>query len=756
MQHNHFFTPTVLCWALSLVFCSSTHAKEIDACVDESAHNSFSKIKPAQNSGLSIPDNGAIRLTADSIDGVAATQANAIGDVIVEKDEQTLNAKSIHYDETKNSVSSPDDFVLSKENTNISGNNLNYNLQTEEGEAANIHFEYSKSAEQRYQGYADSVQMIGKNYNRLHNAVLNTCQPNDDSWYIKAEQIDTDKEKNIGVARNAKLVFKGVPILYSPWLDFPLDGNRKSGLLSPTVGGGSDGFEIAIPYYLNLAPNYDATYTPHYYSRRGIANAGEFRYLSNKSRGRMWGELLAHDDLLKQKRYAFHWQNVTRISPSIEMGIDYNVASDNDYYRDLGNRLDSAENVNLNRQIWFSHSKRLLGGTWNNYLNIQRYQTLQNREHSLTEPYRLLPQISSQWTKNINNARISILGQISRFEHDTLPEGMREVLYPSIRWNFSNQWGFFRPKLGIHATSYQLDDYYPQKQHHTTRILPIMSMDSGLIFERNSNIFGKSLTQTLEPRLFYTYIPTREQNHLPNFDSSENTFNYDQLFRENRFSGNDRINAANQISTALMSRFYENNTGIERFRAGLGQRFYLKRDDVILNGNVEKREKNRSDFVAFVGGHVNDKWYLQGDWHYDVKQERSESYATSVRYKPASNKALSVRFGYDRSSKWYSGYSGELKHIDIGIQWPVYRGLEVVARQNYSLTHKRPLDQLLGFQYNAKCGCWNAKLVAQRYVTDHDKTKNAFFLQLQFKGLGGLGSSADDELKRAIPGYHFN
>ena len=755
MQHNKFFTPTVLCWALSLVFCPQAHAEEISACADKSVHNRFDKIQPAQNSGLPIPDNSAIRLTADSIDGTATNNATAQGDVIVEKDEQILNAKLIHYDETQNSVTSPDEFVLSKENTNISGNNLNYNLQTEEGEATNIHFEHQKSPEQRYQGYADSIQMIGKNYNRLYKASLNTCQPNDDSWYIEAGQIDTDKEKNIGVARNAKLVFKGVPILYSPWLDFPLDGNRKSGFLSPTVGGGSEGFEFAIPYYLNLAPNYDATYTPHYYSRRGLANRGEFRYLSNKSHGRMWGELLAHDDLLKQKRYTFHWQNKTRITPSIEMGIDYNIASDNDYYRDLGNRLDSAENVNLNRQLWFSHSNNLWGGAWNNYLNIQRYQTLQNKERTITEPYRLLPQISSQWTKHIDNARISILGQVSRFEHTTLPEGTREVLYPSIRWNFANQWGFLRPKIGVHATAYQLDDR-SQKQRTTTRVLPIMSVDSGVIFERNTNIFKKSLTQTLEPRLFYTYIPTREQNHLPNFDSSENTFNYDQLFRENRFSGNDRINAANQLSTAVMSRFYENNTGIERFRAGLGQRFYLKRDNVVINGNVEQREKNRSDLVAFVGGHVNDKWYMQADWHYDVKQERSESYATNIRYNPAPNKTLSVRLGYDRSSTWYSGFNGELKHVDVGIQWPIYKGLDVVARQNYSLTHKRPLDQLLGFQYNAKCGCWSAKLVAQRYVTDHDKTKNAFFLQLQFKGLGGLGSSADDELKRAIPGYHFN
>lgn len=762
MRYFSLFRPTVLFCALSLIFSGSLKAEEQVAC--QAAGGRFAAVPQAQNSGLPIPPNSAVRLTADEVSGISSQQANAAGDVIVERDDQVINAHQIQYDGSKEQVVSPDAFRLRNSTANIVGERLQYNIATQEGKAERVRFENDGSLLDdyhrisRFQGTAQNMHMFGKNYYRLNNVAVNTCNAGDDSWYIEASELDADQEKNIGVARNARLVFKGVPIVYSPWLDFPLNGRRKSGFLSPTFGGGTEGFEAAIPYYFNLAPNYDATLIPHYYSRRGVAWGGETRYLFENFGGKLSGEWLPKDQLAKKDRKVIHLQHNHTLnrSGSLKMGVDYHQAGDDNHYRDLGGRLDSAENVNLNRQVWLSHNGRLLGGAINSRLNVQRYQTLQDEHRTLKEPYRLVPQLSTQWTNNIDRAKISVLGQLTRFEHRTLQEGTREVLYPSVRFDFSNQWGFIRPKIGVHATAYQLDNYQQQQGHSTTRVLPILSVDSGIQLERETTLFNKSLTQTLEPRLFYTYIPTREQNHLPNFDSSENTFTYEQLFRENRFSGHDRINAANQVSTALMTRFYESDTGVERFRAGVGQRFYLKHDDVDLTGSVQFRQENRSDVVALLGGHITDKFYVQGDWHYNEKQKDTESYTASVLYRHDDNKRLSLRVGYDRSSAWYSGVEkDELKFIDAGVQWPVYKGLSVIARQNYSLTHHKTLDSLAGFQYDAKCGCWNVKAVAQRYVTDVDKTKNAFFVQLQFRGLGGLGSSADDELRRAIPGYRL-
>lgn len=742
-----------MCLALSAVFAAHAAAAETASCSAPNADKRFLKLERAQGSDLPIPPASATRLTADRIDGVADRKANAFGNVIVERDAQVLNAEEIRYNEADNQVLSKGTFVLSDETSNVSGKALDYNIATERGTAQQARFDNTQG-KQRYQGEAEKMQMLGKGYYRLSGAAFNTCDANDDSWYIKASSIDTDENKNIGVAKNARLIFKGVPILYSPWLDFPLNGNRKSGLLAPTFGGGSDGFEIAVPYYLNLAPNYDATITPHYYSRRGLAWFGEARYLKPKYRGQMWGQWLPGDNLADDKtRYVFHWRHTQNLAPKLQLGIDYHQASDDDYYRDLGDRLDAAENVNLNRQLWLTYNDTLWGGSWRNRLNFQRYQTLQNEQRTLLEPYRLLPQLSSNWDKTIGKARISVLAQLTRFEHPTRQEGTREVLYPSVRWDFSEQWGFIRPKIGLHATAYQLDAWRSKSKRDVNRVLPIFSVDSGLVFERDAKIFGKSMIQTLEPRLFYVYIPTKEQNTLPNFDSSQNTFTYDQLFRENRFSGQDRINAANQISTAVMTRFYEDGSGIERFRAGIGQRFYLKRDDVDLAGNLQTRVKNRSDIVAFAGGNITNSLYWQNDLHYNQNEKRAESYSTALRYHPARGKTFSVRFGLDQNSTWYTGYRGKLKYLDVGVQWPIYKGYSVIARQNYSLTDKKALDQLIGINYRADCGCWNANLVFQRYVTDYNQYKKAFFFQLQLRGLGGLGTTANSELRRAIPGY---
>ena len=760
MRYFSLFRPTVLFCALSFAFSGSLFASEKEPCCTNNSDR-FAPVPQAENSGLPIPPNGAVRLTADEVNGVSSQKANAAGAVVVERDDQVINAEEIQYDGTKNQAISPNAFKLRNRVANIVGERLEYDLAREVGQAERVRFEYDGSTLDdyhrisRFQGAAQNMQMFGKNYYRLNDVMANTCDVGDDSWYIKASELDADREKNIGVARNARLVFKGVPILYSPWFDFPLNGRRKSGFLAPTFGGGTEGFEAAIPYYFNLAPNYDATLTPHYYSRRGVAWGGDARYLFENFSGKLSGEWLPNDKLAKKDRRVTHFTHNHTLSGSLKMGVDYHQAADNNHYRDLGGRLDSAENVNLNRQVWLTHSGRLLGGAINSTLNVQRYQTLQDENHTLTEPYRLVPQLSTQWTNNIDRAKVSVLGQLTRFEHRTLQEGTREVLYPSMRFDFSNQWGFIRPKLGVHATAYQLDDFQGKKAYSSTRVLPILSIDSGIELERETTLFNKSLKQTLEPRVFYTYIPTREQNNLPNFDSSENTFTYEQLFRENRFSGHDRINAANQISTALMTRFYESDTGQERFRAGIGQRFYLKHDDVDLAGSVQFRQENRSDVVALLGGHITDKFYVQGDWHYNEKQRNTESYTSSVLYRHADNKRLSLRYGFDRNSAWYNNEKGELKFIDAGVQWPIYQGFSVIARQNYSLTHHKTLDSLAGFQYDAKCGCWNVKAVAQRYVTDVDKTKNAFFVQLQFRGLGGLGSSSDEELRRAIPGYRL-
>jgi LPS-assembly protein len=258
----------------------------------------------------------------------------------------------------------------------------------------------------------------------------------------------------------------------------------------------------------------------------------------------------------------------------------------------------------------------------------------------------------------------------------------------------------------------------------------------------------------LEPRLFYTYIPKRSQNDLPLFDASENSFTYEQLFRENRFSGQDRINAANFITAALQTRLYDDKTGAERMSAGVGQRYYFNKDTVLLDGSVQKNERDRSDILVFARGNINDQWRVQANWHYNENLKTSENFDAGWRYSPEPGKAVSMRYKFGRYEEIYDGNYGKIRQIDAAVQWPIRRNYYIVARQNYDLTHSRSLQQLLGIEYQSTCRCWSASVVGQRYVTGLNETKNAVFFQLQLRNLTSVGNNPFEQLRTAIPGYN--
>ncbi|MGN6926508.1 LPS-assembly protein LptD, partial [Neisseria sp. P0015.S010] len=271
-------------------------------------------------------------------------------------------------------------------------------------------------------------------------------------------------------------------------------------------------------------------------------------------------------------------------------------------------------------------------------------------------------------------------------------------------------------------------------------------------------LFGGEYLQTLEPRLFYNYIPTKSQNDLPNFDSSENSFTYSQLFRENLYSGNDRINSANSLTLATQSRILNPNTGTELFRAGIGQKFYFKNDNVLPDGSVSRYPRSQSDWVAFAHGNITPSIRIDLDIHYNQNQSRAESYAAGIAYNPEPGKVLSARYKYGRNERIYLQANGDyfydrLSQIDLAAQWPLSKNLYAVARYNYEIEAKKPLEMLIGAEYKSNCGCWSASLVGQRYVTGENSHKNAVFFNLQLKDLSNIGNNPFEKLRLAIPGY---
>ena len=338
------------------------------------------------------------------------------------------------------------------------------------------------------------------------------------------------------------------------------------------------------------------------------------------------------------------------------------------------------------------------------------------------------------------------------------------MLYPSFSRHLHNDWGYIRPKIGLHYTHYILDGFQGKSGRTAGRSLPIANIDAGLTFERETRLFGRDHIQTLEPRLFYNYIRTKSQNDLPNFDTSENSFSYGQLFRENLYSGQDRINPANSLSLALQTRYLDRASGAERLRAGIGQKFYFKNDNVLLDGSIGQGKRNRSDWIAFADGEISRSVSGYATVHFNENQSRFENIAAGVRYNPEDGKTLSARYRYGRDKAiWLqndgSYYRDKISQIDLGAQWPITPNLYALARYNHALNVRKPLDILAGLEYKNDCGCWSVSAAAQRYVTGWDTErnkpsyKNAFFFTLQLKNLSNIGNKADETLRPAIPGY---
>ena len=754
-------TPLVL--ALGAVFSTAAAAEGTATAADGWSRSDLScragaqsgdDLPPAKGSGGAVLPENATRISAERIAGQTNVRARAEGDVIIERNDQTLNADWVDYDQQADVVRAGDSFTLTRgDGQTVRGKELHYDLSHESGRAADAQFAVEHES-RRLQGVSAEMEMQDKNHYAMRGVKFNTCNPGDRSWYIQAAELKADRESGIGTARHARLVFGGVPVLYTPWADFPLNGNRKSGLLVPTIKIGSDGTELELPYYFNLAPNYDATLAPGIITARGATLGGEFRYLQDKYSGSLKAKYLPHDRRSPHRhRYEAEFAHLHRFNTDLSGGIDYRQVSDDDYYRDFYGRNEIAENVHLNRSAWLDYRRDLFGQPVQMRLSVQRYQTLSDAQGRKQRPYAILPRFSAAWQKNFGLGQFNIDTQFTRFEHSELQSGSRLVIYPSWQWDFSRPWGYVRPKIGVHATRYWLKGKDGYESRTLSRVLPLTNVDAGLAFERKTTLFGKSYLQTLEPRVFYNYIPAKSQNDLPNFDTSLNGFSYAQLFRENIYSGQDRINASNSLSVGLQSRLIDAATGAERFRAGIGRKYYFRDDNVLLDGSIEHGRRWRSDIAAFAGGRIGDNWHADLSWHYNESAKATQRFDIGASYNPEPGKVISARFKYGAREEIYTGFYGKLKHIDFAAQWPINERLYAIGRFNYSLSPHTPLEQMAGLEYKSACGCWSVSVVGQRYVNGLNSRKNAFFVTLQLKDLSSLGKDPYEQLRLAIPGY---
>ncbi len=735
-------------------------------------------------------------LTADNIDGVTDWETTASGAVEVHRDDLTVNADKIIYWPLEDEMEASGNVRLTRGEDVVTGPKMRMQLDAQTGffdspvyrlkrdplakkeekeeEMVTLTIPRKVTSDNplaalvppqtmtvprsifllpappvpvvEAQGEAEQIDFEGENRVRIHKGTYSTCKPGDRSWYAYADEMTLDYDRQVGEAQGGTVYFQDVPIIYSPWLSFPLDSERHSGFLAPVFGSTSDsGFLLSLPYYWNIAPNLDATIAPRFYSKRGLMLAGETRYLQPNYAGVVRAETLQNDKVRNENRYGYNVEHHQNFGYGITGSLELNGVSDDNYFSDLSSKSTITSQTQLLRRGVLSYG----GSWWGANIIGQGYQTLQSdSEARVDAPYNFAPQINFVGRRlDLFDSDISMLAQYTSFTHPTMVEAQRMIAYPSVALPYVTPGYYVKPKVGVHYSQYKLEHQVEGMPDSISRTLPIVSVDAGMTFERNGNWFGREMTQTLEPRLYYLYIPYRNQDDIPLFDTAVADFNFAQAFSENIYSGQDRINDANQLTAALSSRLIDSATGREYLRVMVGQQFYFRDPRVTLHPDDKPRSGRSSDFLAAATGQVMKNVWFDTAIQYDPNAERSSDsvkrFSFGGRYYPETGKIINASYRFDRDN---------FRQIDLSGQWSFAGRWSVVGRYNYSFMENQLIEALGGIEYNG--GCWAIRAVAHQLTTTSETRPTAFFVQLELNEFSRIGSNPLDLLSRNIQGYN--
>jgi len=593
-------------------------------------------------------------------------------------------------------------------------------------------------------GTADALEVNQQGRLELDGVSYTTCPPESNDWVIEAKSIDLDTRSGVGTARGMKLRFQGVPILYSPYLSFPIGDARKSGMLSPRFGSTRrSGSEILVPFYWNIAPNYDATITPRLLTDRGSQLQTQFRYLTSTMTGRAFVEYLPSDNMFNDSRTMMQLQHRSLFVNGWRNRIEFREVSDSQYFEDLGGSLSVSSITHLNRSINFDFQTDTLSF----FGQVQDYQTLDEAILPSDEPYQRLPQLqlSGNWPGKWLGIRLGFNGELVNFQRDVGVTGWRLNLAPEIELPISRPGWFITPAVAFDYTRYELKDTLPGEPETLSRDLPISSLDLGMVLERAMNNSNGDRIQTLEPRLLYVHVPHRDQSDLPIFDTITPDLNLIQLYRKNRFLGVDRIADTDQLSFGLTSRILDVSSGKELITATIGQTRYLSASGVSLPGEPIITG-DTSDFIAEVRFMMFDNLNFDIGHQWGEKDRGTTQSQARMQYRPSNNKILNLSYRFRRDS---------LEQGDVSWSWPVSSRWNFVGRYNYSFKDSKSLEQFFGLEYES-C-CWGLRLVSRRHISTRDGSRDSSIgLQLVLKGMSSVGNSADKMLERGILGYSAN
>ncbi len=689
---------------------------------------------------------------ADRIETQHDKDVVATGNVVLRQRGATIRADRVDYRGDEQTATATGSVRLERAGDSASGPRLVYRLDDDTGEMDMPEFEFPKTPERRIatRGEAARAVLEPDRTSRLFEAQYTSCPAPREDWFLRVHELELDSTRNVGTAYGSTVYFLGLPILYSPYLTFPLDNKRRSGFLAPTFGSsGKSGFEASLPYYWNIAENLDATLTPKVFTKRGVQLGGEFRYLEPKFGGQLDGEYLPHDRIAERDRWFAGIRHVHQLWPGWTAALNAQAVSDNNYFRDLSTRIALTSQTNLPRDAAIAYNDE----TWSFSTRALTYQTLQDPlGPPVPIPYRILPQVLfSGARQNVHGFDWQVASEMSNFSHPSLVEGQRFVAYPSVSVPLRRSYGYVIPKAGYHYTAYSLQSN-AQGLEDGPRGLPIASVDSGLYFDRTVQFGGRSFEQTLEPRLYYLYVPFKDQSRLPNFTTVEMDFNFAEIFTENRFVGGDRIGDANQLTFGLTSRMIESATGLERVTASLGQVYYFRPPRVTLGETVS--DAKSSDILAAVSSQVTPSVNFHAGFQYTPSLHRSEKATIAAQYNPVPGSVVNAAYRYARGTldpRADPSLQAGISQIDLSAQWPILRNISGVARWNWSTKDRKLIEGLVGFEYNADC--WQLRAVAHRFITATQTYSTSFQIQLELTGLSRIGINPLETLRQNIAGY---
>ncbi len=707
-------------------------------------------LEPAQ----SKPLNGQLLLDADSIESQGDTVTKLKGNVSITSDVDLIHADNAVYrlDEQKMELDG---------NVQYRSDQFEFNADSMISVSAPKNMEV-KNADffipiNHGNGTAETVIRQGEDITNLKNLTYTTCQPDDRLWYFKAKEMKLDHSKGMGLAKHMTLRIKDVPVLYFPALSFPIDDRRKSGFLFPTVGDSSrHGVEFELPYYWNIAPQADATITPHYMHERGLKLDTEWRYLNSWSTNTIEYQYL-DDDLYGGRRSSASLTHSGRFATYWSTSIRGAEISDTDYLMDFGTSLNTTSITHLAQSA-------ALTGQWNQWRLVTRllsYQTVDETISQNNEPYSLRPNISlSGYYPDIGlDIELELESSYTVFEHNNKTSGNRFDFRPRISRPFGNSGWFVIPAISSRFTSYNLDraDLPTEQNNEIRRSIPTVSIDSGLIFERMA-AENDTYLQTFEPRIFYLRTPFREQENIPVFDTRQPAFGMYQLYEENRFAGIDRIGDANQAALSFTNRWLRRDTGAEQFRASLGQVYYFDDRKVSL-WNTEIATDKRSGILAEISTSFASYWSSSLNLEWNPVTKKTDKGLFRLRYNQHNRYLFNVGYRYHRDT---DSNNQSLEQADISLSLPVGNSWSVIGRWNHSIEEKLDLDKYFGFEYES-C-CWAFRIMGREFLLPQNTSTipgqantrefdKSIYFEVIFKGLARSGGSIGQRLEQNISGY---